>query len=129
MWNKEKLESEKPILDTTLHSYGITNRQELDLLTDNVHDHVYIKITNNNIHNQNTVVDSFSNCWIQVWTKCILRHFLMIIILFYDMLKYYVLKLFGKVKMLKAPAGFKPMTYTHICSVRSIPQRYAEYYL
>lgn len=61
-FGKKKLESDKPILDTTLHSYGITNRQELDLLTDNVHDHVYIKITNNNIENQNTVVDSFSNC-------------------------------------------------------------------
>lgn len=53
-----KLESDKPILDTTIHSYEITNRQELDSMTDNVHDHVYIEITKDHTDNPNTVVDS-----------------------------------------------------------------------
>lgn len=48
-----KLESDKPILDTTVHS----NRHELDSLTDNVQDHVYIEITKDNTENSNTVVD------------------------------------------------------------------------
>lgn len=53
-----KLESDKPILDTTIHSYEITNRHELDSMADNVHDHIYIEITKDNTGNPNTVVDN-----------------------------------------------------------------------
>lgn len=51
-----KLESDKPILDTNVHSYEITNRHELDSMTDNVQDHVYIEITKDNTGISNTVV-------------------------------------------------------------------------
>lgn len=53
-----KLESDKPILDTNVHSSEITNRHELDSMTDNVHDHVYIEITKDNTGISNTVVEN-----------------------------------------------------------------------
>lgn len=53
-----KFKSDKPILDTNMHSYEITNRHELADMVDNVHDHIYIEITKDNTDNTSTVVDS-----------------------------------------------------------------------
>lgn len=42
----------------TNHGYEIGRRQQFNSTADNIHDHVYIEITENNIGNSNTTVDN-----------------------------------------------------------------------